>query len=457
MISPLLTDFYQLTMAQGYWQLGKSEQEAVFQLGFRKNPFQGNYVIACGLNSIIDFLSHYRFSGEDLNYLGNLLDPQRKRVFSNEFLDYLAKLDFRCDIAAIPEGTLVFPQEPLVRICGPLLQCQLIETPLLNFINFASLIATKASRVCQAAQGDPVMEFGLRRAQGPDGGLTATRSSYIGGCESTSNVLAGKLFNIPVKGTHAHSWVMSYPDELTAFAAFAQTSDNIILLVDTYDTLQGVQHAIQIGKQLQTEGRKLRGIRLDSGDLAKLSHQARQMLDAAGLKDTQIVASGDLEENKIAQLKTQRAPIDAWGVGTRLVTAYDQPSLDAIYKLSAIRDEKGVWNYKAKISDQADKTTIPGIQQVRRYYKENKFVRDVIYDIELGMENDPSVSKVDWQDLLVPIFKQGQQVYHSPPLQKIREFCQQQLQYFTAGHHVTYSVMLEPRLSKIIEQSIRIQ
>jgi nicotinate phosphoribosyltransferase len=449
MISPLLTDFYQLTMAQGYWQLGKGEQEAVFQLSFRKNPFQGNYTIACGLHLLIDFLDHYHFSTKDLDYLSHLLDSQQKRIFSNDFLDYLSTLRFQCDIDAIPEGTLVFPQESLVRIRGPLLQGQLIETPLLNFINFASLIATKASRVCQAAQGDSVMEFGLRRAQGVDGGLTATRASYIGGCDSTSNVLAGKLFNIPLKGTHAHSWVMSYPDELTAFAEFAQVSDNVILLVDTYNTLQGVQHAIQIGKQLQTQGKKLKGIRLDSGDLAQLSRQTRQMLDEAGFKDTQIVASGDLEEYKIAELKAQRAPIDVWGVGTRLVTAYDQPSLDAIYKLSAIRDEKGIWQYKTKISDQPDKTTIPGIHQVRRYYEKDKFVRDVIYDIELGIENEASAANVSWQDLLVPIFKRGQLVYQPPLLQKTREFCQQQVQSFIANHHAIYPVTLDPRLSRL--------
>src|SRR6266850_4220053 len=286
----LLTDLYQLTMAYGYWKSGVQDKEAVFHLSFRKNPFEGGFSIACGLAYAVDFASHFRFTADDVAYLAELQGNDGKALFDREFLDYLQSMRFSCHMDAIPEGTVVFPHEPLVRVQGPLIQCQLLETPLLNIINFQTLIATKAARVCLAAKGAPVLEFGLRRAHGQDGALAATRAAYIGGCAATSNVLAGKVFGIPVRGTHAHSWVMSFPSEPEAFAAFAATlPGNTIFLVDTYDTLTGVRNAIEIGRALRLQGHDLMGIRLDSGDLAYLSIQARRLLNEAGFEKTQIL------------------------------------------------------------------------------------------------------------------------------------------------------------------------
>jgi nicotinate phosphoribosyltransferase len=435
-------------MAQGYWRLGRAEQPAVFQLTFRKHPFQGNYTVACGLATVIEFLQNYSFTKEDLNYLRSLKNNDDKALFHPGFLDYLSQLRFSCDIDAIPEGTLVFPQEPLLRIQGPLLQCQLIETTLLNFLNFSSLVATAAARICQVTQNDPVMEFGLRRAQGPDGGMTASRSSYIGGCDSTSNVLAGKVFGIPVKGTVAHSWIMSYDDELTAFQEFVKASDNTTLLVDTYNSIQGIKNAITIGKQLRKEKRDLFAVRLDSGDLLKLSKQARRLLDAAGFKKTKIIGSGDLNVEKIKLLKKNKAPIDMWGVGTKLVTAYEQPSLDAIYKLTALY-ENGRWQYKMKLSDAPEKMTYPGIQQVRRYFHEDKMLNDIIYDTQLSIDATLPNKANRFHDLVVPIFRQGKLVYQQPPLHKIREFCLEQVKVFAQQRQKKYSVKLEKQLSEV--------
>src|SRR6185437_4658573 len=323
----LLTDLYQLTMACGYWRSGKTQQEAVFHLFFRKQPFNGGFTIACGLSDVVQYLRGFRFERSDLDYLRGLTGNDKKPLFAPAFLKYLAGLRLHLDVDAIPEGTVVFPQEPLLRVRGSILEAQLVETALLNLLNFPSLIATKAARVCSSAQGDPVIEFGLRRAQGIDGALTASRAAYIGGCAGTSNVLAGKLFGIPIKGTHAHSWVMSFENEPEAFEAYAKAlPNNSIFLVDTYDTLQGIRHAIEAGKLLRKRGHKFSGIRLDSGDLAYLSIKARQMLDAAGFKNAVIVGSNDLNEHLIASLKQQGAKINVWGVGTMLVTAYDQPA-----------------------------------------------------------------------------------------------------------------------------------
>ena len=278
----LLTDLYQITMAFGYWKAGKADQEAVFHLFFRHQPFQGGFTLSCGLDDSIQYLLGFKFEKSDLEYLGQLKGNDGRRLFEAPFLKYLGAVKLRLDVDAIPEGTVVFPQEPLLRVRGPLLQAQLVETALLNLQNFQSLIATKAARVCLAAQGDPVVEFGLRRAQGIDGALTASRAAYIGGCAGTSNVLAGKVFGIPVKGTHAHSWVMSFDNELDAFSVYADAlPNNCIFLVDTYDTIAGVRHAIEVGKRLRKRGHKLAGIRLDSGDLAYLSVEARKILDAA--------------------------------------------------------------------------------------------------------------------------------------------------------------------------------
>lgn len=449
--SALLTDLYQLTMAQGYWQLGRAEQEVVFQLTFRKNPFGGNFTVNCGLANAIEYLAELHFTMEELDYLGDLTDANGKALFQQAFLKYLQNLRFTCDVDAIPEGNVVFPQQPLLRLKGPLLQCQLLETPLINLINFASVVATKAAYMCLAAENDPVIEFGLRRAQGPNGGMTATRSAFIGGCDSTSNVLAGKVYGIPVKGTQAHSWIMSYSDELTAFREFVRISDNTILLVDTYDTLHGVKNAIIVGKELQQQGRNLLGIRLDSGDLLMLSRQTREMLDQAGFTATKILASGDLDAVKIAKLKAEKAPIDAWGVGTKLTTSYDQPSLDAIYKLLAIKID-GQWQYKMKISNAAAKTTLPGIQQVRRYYHQQNFIKDVIYDEELGISDALPAPADQCEDLAVPIFRAGKLIYQSPALVDMQNYCRHQVRAFNQSKITHYKVELEPQLQRVIDQ-----
>ncbi len=470
MISPLLTDLYQLTMAYGYWKLNMHEREAVFHQIFRKQPFQGNYSIACGLGTVIEFLQDWHFAEDDLHYLQSLNAPAGDPLFTADFLNYLRKLRFSCDIDAIPEGTVVFPHEPLLRIKGPLLQCQLLESTLLNIINFQTLIATKASRVCQAAVGDSVLEFGLRRAQGPDGALSASRAAYIGGCVATSNVLAGKKYGIPVSGTHAHSWVTAFSDEMTAFSAYAEVMPhNCVLLVDTYDTLQGVKHAIEIGKKLRAKGSELLAIRLDSGDMAGLSIKARQMLDEAGLVETKIIASNSLDEYVVNQFKRKGSAISVWGVGTNLATAYDTPALDGVYKLSALRNEKNQWEYKLKLSEQAVKVSNPGIHQVRRFMRDSIPVMDIIYDVESGIpEVNPECISLDAPhattpvtemsasfDLLTPIFRQGQFIYHSPALSVMRDTARKQVTLFLqAGTERIYPVGLESQLHQIKQQLI---
>ena len=443
----LLTDLYQLTMAYGYWKSGKADQEAVFELFFRKPPFQCGFTVAAGLAPAIDFLSAFCFTEDDTAFLATLHGNDGQPLFDDKFLDYLKTLRFSCDVHAIPEGTVVFPQEPLMRIQGPILQCQLLETAMLNLINFQSLVATKAARVCLATQGEPVLEFGLRRAQGVDGALAASRAAYIGGCDATSNVLAAKLFGIPVRGTHAHSWVMSFDDEREAFQAYAEAMpNNCIFLVDTYDTLEGVRRAVEIGRWLRERGHEMTGIRLDSGDLAWLSVEARKILDEAGFPKALIVASNDLDEHIISSLKDQGAKINVWGVGTKLVTAYDQPALGGVYKLGAIRGKDGQWDYKVKLSEQTVKISTPGIHQVRRFSSENEFIADGIYDIVHGVpDNFTIVDPLDltrrkhvppgtvFEDLLVPIFKAGQQVYQTPPLAEIRRRAQSQLAMFHSG------------------------
>lgn len=437
---PLLTDLYQLTMANGYFKSGKSEQEGVFNLFFRQHPFAGGFTLSCGLEYIIDFLESFWFSEEDVAYLSGLNGNDGKPLFEQDFLDYLLQLKLSIDVDAMPEGTVAFPHEPIIRIKGPLAQCQLIETPLLNIINFQTLIATKAARMNLAAKGEPVLEFGLRRAQGIDGALAASRAAYIGGCTSTSNVLAGKLFGIPVAGTHAHSWVMSFDSELEAFETYAEVMpNNCVLLVDTYDTMEGVKHAITVGKSLKAKGRQLTGIRIDSGDLAYFSIEARKLLDEAGFTETKIVASNDLDEYIIASLKEQNAKITVWGIGTKLVTAYDQPALGAVYKLSAIYQDEN-WKYKVKLSEQAIKVNNPGIQQVRRFTQDGQFIADMIYDELMGVGEkvrivDPAdatrqkkiAPDTPYEDLLVPVFKQGKKVYRSPEIHTIRARAQAQL------------------------------
>lgn len=474
-ISPaLLTDLYQLTMAYGYWKKGMLDYEAVFHLFFRQHPFNGGYTVSCGLSDAIDYLQNFRFRRDDLDYLAGLVGSDGEPLFEQAFLNHLQRLEFDCDVDAIPEGTVVFPHEPLVRITGPLLQSQLLETGLLNILNFQTLIATKSARICLAAKNAPVLEFGLRRAHGPDGALAASRAAYIGGCSATSNVLAGKVFGIPVRGTHAHSWVMCFANELDAFEAFAETMPgNCTLLVDTYDSLEGVRHAIEAGRKLREMGKELLGIRLDSGDLAYLSIQARKMLDAAGFEATRILASNDLDEHIISSLSEQGALIDQWGVGTKLITAFDQPALGGVYKLGAIRTRPGPWEYKIKLSEQAVKVSNPGSLQVRRFSYGGQYFADMIYDDASPLRNDrvivdladvtmrkripPSAS---YRDLLVPVFRRGKLVYAAPSIQRIREFAQSELAHFYAGvkrllnPHI-YPVGLELGLHELKEEMMR--
>ena len=387
----LLTDLYQLTMGCGYWKAGESEREAVFHLFFRRAPFGGAFAVAAGIGPALAFLRRLRFSPEDLAYLATLRDNAGAQLFPQGYLDCLRDLRFTCTVDAVPEGSLVFAHEPILRIRGPILQAQLVETALLTLVNFQTLIATKSARVCQAARGAPVLEFGLRRAQGLDGGLGASRAAYIGGAAATSNVLAGRLLGIPVRGTHAHSWVMFHGDELEAFRAYAEAlPGNCTFLVDTYDTLDGVRHAIEVGRELRAKGYKLAGIRLDSGDLAYLSIQARALLDAGGFPDARIVASNDLDETTIASLLEQGARIDVFGVGTKLVTAYDQPALGGVYKLGAVRDASGTWREAIKLSEQPIKISNPGNLQVRRLRKQGELVADVLYDSEHGLSTSAS-------------------------------------------------------------------
>lgn len=459
----LLTDLYQLTMAQGYWKKGMAEQEAVFHLHFRKNPFNGGYTVAAGLADAIDLLQHLQFTPEDTAYLGSLRGSKNQPLFEAGFLKYLQELRFTCNVDAIPEGTVVFPNEPLLRISGPILQCQLVETPLLTILNFQTLIATKAARIVEAAQGDRVIEFGMRRAQGPDGALSAARAAFIGGVGATSNILAGQLFNIPVKGTHAHSWVMSFTEEQDAFAAYAEVfPDDSVFLVDTYNTINGFKKAIAIAQDLRAKGHTLQGVRLDSGDLAYLSIEGRRMFDEAGFPEVSIVASNDLDEYLIQSLKLQGARIDTWGIGTKLVTAYDQPALGGVYKLAALRNADGEWEYKLKLSEQLAKISTPGIQQVRRFYNEKGFLADMIYSEEKTVSHtliDPQdatrrktmAPDTAFQDLLVPIFREGQLVYQQPDLRSI----QQQAAYQVKQLHETTRRLLNPHVYPVgLEQNL---
>lgn len=438
----LLTDLYQLTMAQGYHHHGLAEQEAVFHLFFRSLPFQGGYAISAGLESALEELTAFRFDTEDIAYLRSLQAASGSPLFTESFLAYLRELRFTCDVDAMPEGTACFPHEPLVRVRGPLAQAQLVETMLLNAINFQTLVATKASRIASAAGDSQVLEFGLRRAQGPDGGLSASRAAYIGGCAATSNVLAGKRFGIPVRGTHAHSWVMCFDTELAAFEHYAAAlPDNCIFLVDTYDTLQGVEHAIQVGLRLRENGHKMLGIRLDSGDLTALSIEARKRLDAAGLTDAAIVASDDLDEYRLAELKAKGAQIGVWGVGTRLVTAFDQPALGGVYKLAALRpDPRSDWQFKLKLSEVPIKTSIAGVLDVARFELDGQVCLDLLYDAGLSEAPKSSRERVSpwsgtrlhseqrldppatatWRSLLEPALRGGQRVKAPEPLAQIR-------------------------------------
>ena len=416
-----LTDLYQITMAQGYFDHGMGDTEACFHMYFRNYPFKGGYAIACGMDQLAELVETYGFTDEDIEYLAALPAPGGGKLFHDDFLNYLSAFKLSVDIDAVEEGTAVFPNEPLVRVCGPILECQLIETPLLNCVNFETLVATKAARVCQAAEA-PVAEFGLRRAQGAAGGIWASRAAVVGGCTSTSNVLAGRMFGIPVSGTHAHSWVMSFPDELSAFRAYAESfPNNCVLLVDTYDIEQGIRNAITVGLEMRERGQRLMGIRIDSGDLTWLGKLARRMLDEAGLEDCGIVLSNDLDEYTIRSIRQEGVNVMSWGVGTKLACAYDQPTLGGVYKLSATREEGDeVWKDSIKISGSVQKLTTPGVLDVRRYYFEDgRIAGDMVFDVNSQInESEVIVDPYDslrrkkllgkrFETLLKPLAREG--------------------------------------------------
>jgi nicotinate phosphoribosyltransferase len=410
-------------------------------------PYEGGYAVACGLGAALEYIAGLRFEPSDLEYLETLRGQDGQRLFDPAFLDYLGRMRFSCDVDAVPDGTVVFPHEPLARITGPLLQAQLLETPLVNLFNFQTLIATKAARVCQSAGADQVIEFGMRRAHGLDGGVSASWAAYVGGCAATSNLLAGKLYGIPVRGTHAHSWVMAFDSELEAFQRYAESMPNhCVFLVDTYNTLAGVTNAVQVGRWLRERGHRLYGIRLDSGDLAYLSVEARKILDAAGFKDTVILASNDLDEHTISSLKQQGAAITVWGVGTRLASAHGQANMGTVYKLTALRDAAGVWQPRVKVSEQSAKSSVPGVLQVRRFERGDEFVADVIYDTEIGLPSPLTVvdpidplrrkkipTSAKGTDLLVPIFRGGKSVYASPAPPEIQRYAREQVNKLHGG------------------------
>jgi nicotinate phosphoribosyltransferase len=442
----MLTDLYELTMAEAAFSSGAASREALFHLMFRSAPFGSGFTLAAGLEQVLEVIERFGFDEDDLAYLRTLRGADDVPLFTEAFLRFLAKLRPEVDVEAVPEGTVVFPQEPLLRIRGPVIPCMLLEPALLALVNFQTLIATKAARVCLAAQGDPVLEFGLRRAQGPDGAVSAARAAYIGGCAATSNVLAGKLLGIPVRGTHAHSWVMLFDDELEAFQAFARAMPgNCVFLVDTYDTLEGVRHAIEVGRWLRSKGKPLLGVRIDSGDLAWLSNEARRLLDEAEFRDARIYASNELDEHVIQSLKQQGATIGVWGVGTRLVTGHDDPALGGVYKLSMVREPEGPWQPRIKLSEQAAKISTPGILQVRRFSGPQGAVADMIYDEELGPSTRLLIDPVDatrrrtvdagapFEDLLLPVVRRGARVHPAESLEWIRARAAQQLGQFHPG------------------------
>ena len=439
----LLTDLYELTMMQGYFKHKDRNETVIFDAFYRNNPCGGGYSIAAGLEQLIAYIKELHFSPEDIRYLDSL------HLFEKDFLDYLADFHFSGDIYAIPEGTVIFPREPLVKVIAPIMEAQLVETAILNIINHQSLIATKAARVCYAARGDGIMEFGLRRAQGPDAGIYGARAAVIGGCIGTSNVLCGQLFDVPVKGTHAHSWIMSFPDEYTAFKTYADLYPSAcILLADTYDTLKsGVPNAIRVFREMRKAGIPLTfyGIRLDSGDLAYLSKKARAMLDEAGFPDAVISASNDLDEYLIESLKAQGAAITSWGVGTNLITSKDNPAFGGVYKLAAVMGQDGEFIPKIKLSENTEKVTNPGNKTIYRVYEKDsgKIKADLICLVgETFNEEEPLLlfdplepwkktrlpgGSYNLRELLVPVFRKGKCCYESPKVMDIRDYCQKEL------------------------------
>ena len=465
----LNTDLYELTMAQGFWESGLADAQACFNAFFRDNPFDGGYAVCCGTGQIAELVENFVFEDEDIEYLAGLDAPGGGPMFKRGFLEYLRDHRLDLTIHAVPEGELVFGREPMVRVEGPVIDCQLIETALLNLVNFQTLVATKTARVVRAAEGHPVSDFGLRRAQGPDGGLAVARASYIAGASSTSNVLAGKIYGIPVFGTHAHSWVMAFPSELEAFRAFAKSSPkNCVLLLDTYDVRQGIRNAITVAKEMETAGERLSAVRLDSGDLARLSKEARRAFDEAGLPYVKISVSNDLDEYTIQSLFAQGAPIDTFGVGTKLATCDPQPSLGGVYKLSAVRrSSEEPWTPVIKLSEQGYKRTVPGVQRVLRYCDASgrptgdMIVVDDVAEAaparEMGDILDPSTTHVlsgEPSALLVPMVEHGRRVGEPEGIEAARARCKDALMRLDPAvarflNPQTYPVGLERGLARL--------
>lgn len=465
----LLTDLYQLTMINGYFENNVHNDVVVFDMFFRKNACKGGYTIVCGIEQLVEYIENLKFSESDLDYLKTL------NLFSDKFLDFLRDFKFTGDIYTVEEGTVMFPNEPIIRIKAPLYQAQLIETALLTIINFQSLIATKASRVCFAAKGDPVFEFGLRRAQGPDAGIYGARAAIIGGCTATANVLAGKMFNIPVVGTHAHSWVQKFDNELDAFEAYAKIyPNNCLLLVDTYDVLKsGMPNAIKVFKELKAKGHKPLGIRLDSGDLDYLSKECKNMLTEAGFEDVRITASNDLDEYCISNLKSSGSPINSWGVGTKLITSSDSPSLGGVYKLVASYKD-GKYDPKIKISEDPEKITNPGYKKVVRIYNTQGHA-----EADLIMLEDESIDTTKpltifhpvykWKtktftnytikELLKPLYINGECKYEKKSVIEIQEYTRNELntlwrEYKRLLYPQTYKVDLSEKLCTLKESML---
>jgi nicotinate phosphoribosyltransferase len=434
----MMTDLYQLTMMYGYFKHGMGKNRAVFDLFYRRAGEEIAHAVAAGLEQAIDYLQNVHFGENDIAYLRSL------DMFDEAFLAFLKELRFTGDVDAVPEGTLVFPGEPILTVKASLIEAQLVETALLNIINHQTLIATKASRVVQAARGDSVLEFGLRRAQGPDAGIYGARAAIIGGCDATSNVMTASMLGVPARGTHAHSWVMSFPNELEAFRAYANVfPDGCLLLVDTYDTLKsGVPNAITAFHELRAAGHEPMGIRLDSGDIAYLSRKAREMLDAAGFPKAKVCASSDLDEEVIYDLKAQGARVDIWGVGTRMITSQNMPALGGVYKLVA-EEVDGVMHPRIKISENPAKITNPGEKTLYRVYdrETGRALADLIaladetYDpADPLLLFDPEytwkrtlVTDYTLRALRVPIFRGGELVYELPGIGQIRDYARAEL------------------------------
>ncbi len=466
----LLTDYYQLTMMGGYWKTGRNDLQACFNYTFRELPPHNGFAVTAGLEQLLDLIENLRFTEQDLEYLSGLA------AFDDGFLDYLRDFRPKCSIEAIPEGTVVYPHEPILQIEAPLIEAQLLETAVLNTLNYQTLVATKAARIRSACGNDDLVEFGLRRAHGPDGGLSGSRAAYIGGASSTSNMLAGKAFGIPVKGTHAHSWVMSFDNELDSFRAYAACYDDPILLVDTYDTLKsGLPNAVTAFTELRAAGKTVRpAVRLDSGDLARLSKAAYRMFTDAGFRDPLIVASNELDEDLIADLKRQGAPINSWGVGTHLITSSDHPALGGIYKLVAVRENGGSWEPRIKLSSNPAKMTDPGRKRLIRYHDgDGRPLADIIRlddeapdSIDTGQparpvpfteRQDLSFLRAVWdatrcENLLQPVMRDGMRVVESPPLHEIRARATAQVaalpeELRRLRNPEIYAVGLSPRLA----------